>query len=76
MEGRQVVHFTYVLIGENRTTQIKVTDDWLTQLEEGNEVAAIFFDIKKAFDSVPRQRLLQKLVDINLDPELHWLQSE
>ena len=32
---------------------IKVTDDWLIQLEEGNEVAAIFFDIKKAFDSVP-----------------------
>ena len=32
---------------------IKVTDDWLIELEEGNEVAAIFFDIKKAFDSVP-----------------------
>ena len=32
---------------------IKVTDDWLIQLEEGNEVSAIFFDIKKAFDSVP-----------------------
>ncbi len=49
---------------------IKVTDDWLTQLEEGNEVAAIFFDIKKAFDSVPHQHLLQKLADINLDPFL------
>ena len=48
MVGRQVVHFTYVLIGENRTTQIKVTDDWLTQLEEGNEVATIFFDIKNS----------------------------
>ena len=46
----------------------------LTQVEEGNEVAAIFFDIKKAFDSVPHQRLLQKLVDINLDPFLiAWL---
>ena len=27
----------------------------------------LFFDIKKAFDSVPHQRLSQKLVDINLD---------
>ena len=46
---------------------IKATNDWLTQLEEGNEVAAIFFE---AFDSVPYQHLLQKLVDINLDPFL------
>ena len=29
-----------------------------------------FFNIKKAFDSVPHQRLLQKLVDMNLDPFL------
>ena len=53
---------------------IKATLDWLTQLEEGDEVAAIFLDIKKAFDSVPHQRLLQKLIDINLDPFLiNWI---
>jgi len=37
-------------------------------LDNGKEVAAIFFDLSKAIDSVPHLPLLRKLVDIHLDP--------
>ena len=46
---------------------LHVTHDWLQYLEKGVEVGAIFFDIKKAFDSVPHSLLLSKLEAIGLD---------
>ena len=40
--------------------------DWLTEMEGGNEFSA-FFDLTKAFDSVPYRHLINKLETIGLD---------
>jgi len=43
-------------------------------LDGGAEVCAIFFDLKKAFDSVPRHPLLNKLQDMGLNDHLmRWI---
>ena len=42
----------------------------------GTYIGAIFFDFKKAFDSVPDRALMDKLKATNLNPILlHWIQS-
>ena len=53
---------------------IRVLDDWAQALDEGHEICVIFFDIRKAFDRVPHQSLLQQMQRMNLDPYLlRWL---
>ena len=55
---------------------ISVVHDWLTALEDGNEICVVFFDVQKAFDSVPHIPLLQKLAAIGINPHiLKWIQS-
>ena len=50
--------------------------DWLSQLDNGNEICSIFFDVRKAFDSVPHSRLMSKLSTLQLCPYLHhWVHS-
>ena len=45
-------------------------------LENGKEVEAIFFDFKKAFDTVPHDILFNKLEEVHLDPILiRWIRS-
>ena len=54
---------------------LTVTDEWHQILEQNAEVGTVFFfDLKKAFDTVPHRPLLNKLSSIGLDPHiLQWL---
>ena len=45
-----------------------------THLDNGLDVCVVFFDLKKAFDSVPHIVLLRKIAALNPDPHLyHWI---
>jgi len=46
------------------------TSKWHSFLERRIRVGCIFIDLKKAFDSVPHQALLNKLSNLNLPPHL------
>ena len=53
---------------------LSTTYSWLETLEEGNEIGAVFFDLQKAFDSVPHQCLMEKLQQTGLsDHILSWI---
>lgn len=55
---------------------INVYNDWSAALDRGKEVCAIFFDLKKAFDSVPHRHLIDKLTPTGLNPYiLRWIVS-
>ena len=58
------------------TSLLSTFHDILQLLEHGADVALTFFDLRKAFDSVPHLPLLQKLKDIGLEQHvLQWLTS-
>ena len=49
---------------------------WVSSLQSGFDVCTVFFDLKKAFDSVPHQHLLEKLTKLELPPPLlQWLRD-
>ena len=49
---------------------LSAVENWHRLLESGVEVCAIFFDIKKAFDSVPYRPLMNKLSISGVNPYL------
>ena len=57
-----------------KSTLLTAVQTWHQILENGADVCAIFFDIKKAFDSVPHVSLINKLTALNLNPYLlQWI---
>ena len=55
---------------------LAATDSWHRQLDSGLDICAVFFDFRKAFDTVSHRPLLQKLMikDLNVHPHiLRWL---
>ena len=45
-------------------------------LDSGKEVCAVFFDIQKAFHTIPHYALMQKLQNTGLNNHiLHWICS-
>ena len=64
--------------GIKSTTQalLVTTNSWLQQLKQGRDIAAVFFDFKKAFNSVPHIPLISKLQQLNLDPNIiSWVKN-
>ena len=63
--------------GKSTTTALLyATHDWFTLLDQQKDVMCIFFDFKKAFDTVPHRKLLDKLCEIGIHPLLlSWLCS-
>nr|VZI11078.1 unnamed protein product [Spirometra erinaceieuropaei] len=51
-------------------------DIWTRALEEGFEVDVVYIDFRKAFDTVPHQRLLHKLSDMGIRGDLlNWIRA-
>ena len=63
--------------GRSTTSALLSTlSDWHAELDHGNDICAILFDYRKAFDSVPHFPLVKKLMDLNFDPFIvTWVTS-
>ncbi|MCU7801538.1 MAG: reverse transcriptase family protein, partial [gamma proteobacterium symbiont of Lucinoma myriamae] len=58
------------------TAMINLIDKWLRSIDKGEIVGAIFFDLRKAFDIVDHDLLLQKLSAYHFhSSSLSWIRS-
>ena len=63
--------------GKSTTTALPSTiHDWCSLVDKHYDIACVFFDFKKASDSVPHQKMMEKLSQLDLPPSiLSWLCS-
>ena len=58
------------------TALLSVTQDWLALLDQRMDTHCVFFDLQKAFDTVPHRKLMCKLETLHLHPVLlTWLHN-
>ena len=58
------------------TNLLETFEDWTTFNDQGYSVDVVFLDFKKAFDSVPHQRLLIKLSGYGIKNDcINWISS-
>ncbi|MCG8049290.1 MAG: reverse transcriptase family protein [Candidatus Thiodiazotropha taylori] len=58
------------------TALINIIDKWLSEIDRGEVIGAVFFDLRKAFDIVDHDLLLQKLAVYKFkDSALSWIRS-
>ena len=58
------------------TALLSVTQDWLALLDQKMDTHCVFFDLQKAFDTVPHRKLMCKLEKLHLHPVLlTWLHN-
>ena len=59
-----------------QTALTKLTEKWISDIDNGNVTGAVLLDFRKAFDLVNHEVLLNKLRYYNFeDKSLSWLQS-
>ena len=63
--------------GRNTITQLLITiNDWMLELDNDIPLDACYLDFRKAFDTVPHARLINKLKSYNLNgPVLNLITS-
>lgn len=53
-----------------------VINDWKVSMEDGNFVITVFIDLRRAFETVDREKMSEKLQAIGIDEvELEWFRS-
>ena len=64
-------------VGKSTTnTILSATNEWFIHLENGSEVQEIFFNLQKAFDSVPHCLLIKKIFQLEVPGHLiSWISS-
>ena len=59
--------------GKSCATQLmEVLDNWTEQLDNRNAIDIIYLDFQNAFDTVPRQRLINKLQSYGICGNIVW----
>ena len=62
--------------GSTQDAVMSVTREWHTNMEEDNSSAVVYFDLSKAFDSLPHQLILSSLAKAGACGSLFsWVQS-
>lgn len=58
------------------TTLNLVIDDWKKASDQGEQIVIVFLDLKRAFETIDRAKMLQKLNQIGIKGvELNWFSS-